>query len=212
MTTKLYCFGESGNSYKAALTLTLAGVPWKPVHLDFFNGEARSDAFRKLTVMGEAPVLVDGDLVLSQSGAIQLRVVRQTGRFGWADEAEEAEVMRWLFWDNHKGSSQFGMLRFLMNFLSPEHRSGDVIAFLTGRVQTALRVLDDALAGRDWLATSGPSIADFACAGYLFYDEPFGYDRKALPNIDRWLGRIEALPGWKHPYDLMRPAFPDKKA
>lgn len=39
--TKLYCFGESGNAYKAALTLTLAGVEWTPVHMDFFNGESR---------------------------------------------------------------------------------------------------------------------------------------------------------------------------
>lgn len=37
---KLYCFGESGNSYKAALALELAGVGWEPVFVDFFKGEA----------------------------------------------------------------------------------------------------------------------------------------------------------------------------
>jgi len=38
VTARLYCFGESGNAYKAALTLTLAGIPWQPVFVDFFNG------------------------------------------------------------------------------------------------------------------------------------------------------------------------------
>jgi glutathione S-transferase len=43
---KLYCFGESGHSYKAALALQLANIDWDPIFLDFFNGEARSDQYR----------------------------------------------------------------------------------------------------------------------------------------------------------------------
>jgi hypothetical protein len=42
MTNTLYCFGESGNAYKAALTLELSGTPWSPRFVDFFKGEARS--------------------------------------------------------------------------------------------------------------------------------------------------------------------------
>ena len=57
MTPRLHCFGESGNSYKAALTLSLCGVEWEPVWLDFFNGAGRTPEFQRLNVMGEAPVL-----------------------------------------------------------------------------------------------------------------------------------------------------------
>ncbi|MGD9864160.1 MAG: glutathione S-transferase N-terminal domain-containing protein, partial [Pseudodonghicola sp.] len=72
MTIKLYCFGESGNSYKAALALQLSGLDWEPVYVDFFNGEARTPEYRQnINELGEAPVLVDGDFKLSQSGAIQ---------------------------------------------------------------------------------------------------------------------------------------------
>ncbi|MEL6411965.1 MAG: glutathione S-transferase, partial [Pseudomonadota bacterium] len=46
MTIKLYCFGESGNSYKAALALELSGLDWEPVFVDFFNGAARTDDYR----------------------------------------------------------------------------------------------------------------------------------------------------------------------
>jgi glutathione S-transferase len=35
---KLYCFGESGNSYKAALMLQLCGLDWEPIKIEFFYG------------------------------------------------------------------------------------------------------------------------------------------------------------------------------
>ena len=63
MTIKLYCFGESGNAYKAALPLALSGLDWAPVKVDFFNGETRTPEYRaNVNEMGEAPVLVDGDI------------------------------------------------------------------------------------------------------------------------------------------------------
>ena len=207
MTVKLYCFGESGNAYKAALALELSGLDWEPVHVDFFRGAARSEDYRKLNVMAEAPVLVDGDFRLSQSGAIQQWITDRTGRFG-GTEADRYEVLRWVLWDNHKLSSQAGVRRFLMNFLPEEKRPAEVIAWLGGRLSAALQTLEAHLDGREWIVGDGPTNADLSCCGYLFYPEPFGFDRASLPNIDRWLGRIEALPGWKHPYDLMQRAYP----
>lgn len=203
MTIRLYCFGESGNAYKAALALQLAGMDWEPVYVDFFNGGARSPEFLALNPMGEVPVMVDGTLTLSQSGAIQRYVTEKTGRFGGRDDDEEREVLRWMFWDNHKMSGQAGALRFLMNFLPEEKRPEQAIAWLSGRVRAALKTLDGALAGRDWLVGEGPTAADLSCCGYLFYPEPFGFERAHWPNVDAWLDRIAALPGWKHPYDLM---------
>jgi glutathione S-transferase len=206
MTLQLHCFGESGNAYKAALTLTLCGLDWKPVFVDFFNGATRSPEFRALNPMGEVPVLVDGDTVLTQSGVIQYHAAETSGRLTGAP-GEAREVLRWVLFDNHKLSGIAGPLRFNMNFLPEARRSADVIAFLSMRFGSALKVLDAHLAGRDWIVGDGPTIADTANCGYLYYDEPFTFDRKAYPNIDRWLGNIAALPGWKHPYDMMQRAF-----
>ncbi len=211
MTIKLYCFGESGNSYKAALTLQLAEVEWDPVFVDFFNGEARTPEFAEINPMGEVPVMIDGDVTLSQSGVIQDYISSKTGKFGGRSANERREVLRWLFWDNHKLSSQAGAVRFIMNFLPENKRSPDVIAFFQGRLRAAYKVLNAALEGRDWLVGDAPTIADFACCGYLYYPEPFGFDRSDYPNIDRWLDGIAALPGWKHPYDLM-PGSPADRA
>ncbi|PJE28600.1 glutathione S-transferase [Pseudooceanicola antarcticus] len=210
MTIQLHCFGESGNAYKAALPLELSGLDWEPVKVDFFNGAARTPEYAAMNVMAEAPVLVDGDLTLSQSGVIQMYITEKTGKFGGATPEEAREVMRWCFWDNHKMSSQCGTLRFLMNFLPEEKRPAEVIGFLGGRVKAAFKTLDTALEGRDWLVGDGPTNADFSCCGYLFYPEPFTFTRADWPNIDRWLSNIEALPGWKHPYDLM-PGHPSDR-
>jgi glutathione S-transferase len=204
---KLYCFGESGNAYKCALALALTGTDWQPVFVDFFKGEARSADFKKINEMGEVPVLVDGDLTLTQSGVILEHIAAKTGQLGGRPE-DRQEIQRWLFWDNHKLSTQIGTTRFLMNFLPPEKRPEAVIPFLQGRLKAAYAILNDHLAARDWIVGDGPSIADLSCCGYLFYPEPFGFDRKDWPHIDVWLARIAALPGWKHPYDLMQRAFP----
>ena len=204
---KLYCFGESGNAYKCALALALTGTDWQPVFVDFFKGEARSADFKKINEMGEVPVLVDGDLTLTQSGVILEHIAAKTGQLGGRPE-DRQEILRWLFWDNHKLSTVIGTTRFLMNFLPPEKRPEAVIPFLQGRLKAAYAILNDHLAARDWIVGDGPSIADLSCCGYLFYPEPFGFDRKDWPHIDVWLARIAALPGWKHPYDLMQRAFP----
>lgn len=211
MTGKLYCFGESGNSYKAALTMQFAGYDWEPVYVDFFNGETRGREFRKLNEMGEAPVFVEGDLVLAQSGVIQDYIAGKTGKLYGQDEAERREVLRWIFWDNHKGSSQFGAQRFMMNFLPQAKRPEGAIAWLGGRVQAALKTLDGHLEGSDWMVGTVPTLADCACCAYLYYPEPFGFSRADWPNIAAWLDRIAALPGWKHPYDLM-PGNPSDRA
>ncbi len=208
---KLYCFGESGNAYKAALSMELSGVEWEPIYVDFFKGGTRTDDYRDVNIMAEVPTMVDGNITLSQSGAIQDYVAEKTGRLGGKTSDERREILRWVLWDNHKLSSQAGMTRFLMNFLPEDKRPAEVIAFMQGRLKAAYATLNAALEGRDWLVGEEITNADISCCGYLYYPEPFGFDRKDYPNIDAWLDRIADQPGWKHPYDLM-PGSPADRA
>lgn len=209
---QLHSFGESGNCYKAALALELSGLDWEVVFIDFFKGAARSPQYLKnINEMGEAPVMIDNEVKISQSGVIQSYITEKTGKFGGVTPAERREVLRWILWDNHKMSSQAGTVRFLMNFLDPEKRPAEVIAFLQGRLRAAFGVLDQHLTERDWIVGRGVTNADFSCCGYLYYDEPFGFERVEWPGIDRWLDRLSALEGWKPPYELMPRAFPPKR-
>ncbi|MGR3548553.1 MAG: glutathione S-transferase family protein [Roseovarius sp.] len=212
MTIQLYCFGESGNAYKAALALELSGLDWEPVKVDFFGGQTRQPDYRaQINNMGEAPVMIDGDLRLTQSGVIQDYVAEKAGKFGGGDATERREIMRWVLWDNHKLSGVAGRTRFLMNFLPEDKRPAEVIAFSQGRLKAAYGVLNDHLDGRDWIVGDELTNADLSCCGYLYYPEPFGFDRSDWPHIDAWLTRLSETPGWKAPYDLM-PGSPADRA
>ncbi len=198
----LYCFAQSGNAYKAALMLNSCGADWEARWVDFFNGETRTEDYRRdVNVMGEVPVLVHGDLKLSQSGSILTYLASELGQYGPKTDEEEREVLRWILFDNHKLTSYTGTYRFLRHFT----KSGDtpVTEFLGGRMHGALAVMDQHMDGRDFVAADRPTIADISICGYLFFDDEIGLDWNQYPNIHAWLGRIKELPGWKHPYDMM---------
>ena len=82
---------------------------------------------------------------------------------------------------------------------------------MQGRLKAAYETLNRHLEGRDWIVGRDVTVADVSCCSYLYYPEPFGFDRTDWPHIDAWLDRIAALPGWKHPYDLM-PGHPSDRA
>ena len=208
---KLYCFGESGHSYKAALALQFAKIDWTPVFVDFFNGEARSDEYKsQINEMGEVPVLVDGDTKLTQSGVIQTYLHSKTGKHGGTNENEKLEILRWVLWDNHKFSSVVGNTRFLMNFLPQEKRPQPVIDFNLARLKGSYSILEGALTDKNFLVGDSITHADMTCCSYLYYPEFFGFERNEWPNIDRWLENISKITGWQHPYDLM-PGNPSER-
>ncbi len=203
---KLYCFGESGNAYKAALMLELCGLEWEPVFVDFFNGATRTPEYREnVNEMGEAPVLENGGLKLTQSGVILDYLAGLTGRFGPENDAEKREIWRWILFDNHKFSANFATLRFLVQFA----KTGEtpVTEFLRARARTALKVVDQHLAARPFMIGERPTIADLSLAGYVFYGEELTVPLEPYENLLRWMDRMKALPGWKHPYDLMPRAY-----
>jgi glutathione S-transferase len=202
---ELYCFAQSGNAYRAALMLNLIGADWKPIYVDFFNGQTRTPEYRgQVNEMGEAPVLAHGDRKLTQSAVILTYLARRPGKFLPQGEDEELEAMRWIIFDNQKVNGFLGPYRFLKNFAKP---AGDpaVLAFFKGRIDGNLGIINKRLDGRKFLLGDQPTIADVSLAGYFYYPaEEFGFDiGKDHPAIGAWRERVKALPGWAHPYELM---------
>src|SRR6266576_4058518 len=136
----LYCFAQSGNAYKPALALALAGADWAPRFVDYFKGETSTPEYRSINVMGEVPVLEHRGQRLSQSGVILDYLADSLGKFGPADAGERREILRWLLWDNHKLTSYTATMRFLRTF--KKHADPGVMAFLRGRAETAWNVLN----------------------------------------------------------------------
>jgi glutathione S-transferase len=199
---RLYCFAQSGNAYKVALTLRLAGADWEPRWVDFFNGETRTPEYRaKINALGEVPVLEHRGKLLSQSGVILDYLASALKKFHWENEAERREILRWILWDNHKLTSYIATLRFFVQFM----KTGEtpVTEFLRGRVKSALGILNLHLTDKKFSATDRLTIADLSMCGYLYWPDEFGVSWGDYPAIGAWLERIRAQPGWVHPYELM---------
>jgi glutathione S-transferase len=200
---RLYCVGESGNCYKVALMLTLCGCDWEPVFVDYFKGETRGEGYRQsINEQGEIPVLEHQGRRLTQSGAILTWLAERTGKFGGRNEAERFEALRWILFDNHKFTSYYATLRFLVG-LQKQPADPAVVQFLRSRVLGAFGIVDKHLAHNAFLLGDQPTIADFSLVGYQYYDEETSIDRQEFPNLLAWTRRIADLPGWKSPYDLM---------
>ncbi len=71
--------------------LALSSASWTPRFVDFFNGETRTEGFRELNPMGEVPVLIHGEKVISQSGVILHYLSKELNQFGPRDDQEERE-------------------------------------------------------------------------------------------------------------------------
>src|SRR5690242_12279090 len=174
---QLYCFAQSGNAYRAALMLNLVGADWEPKWVDFFGGAQRAPTYREeINEMGEAPVLVHGDRILSQSGVILTYLARRSGKFAPQGEDEELEALRWIIFDNQKVNGFLGPYRFLKNFAKPAGDPG-AMAFLKGRIDGNLSIVNKRLEKSPWLLGNRPTIADLSMCAYFYYPpEEYGFD------------------------------------
>lgn len=203
-TYRLHYFPESGNSYKLALMLTLCGQTFEPVWTDFGGGVTRTPEWRAtVNEMGEIPVLEENGERLTQTAPILLRLAERHGRFGGQSEAETFEILRWLFWDNHKLTSYLATYRYIRAFTPSADPA--VLAFLRKRIDDCLGIVNGHLADRPFVIGDWPTIADISMMAYLsFPGHEAGYDLAiSHPAVQAWLERMATLPGWKAPYDLL---------
>ena len=149
-------------------------------------------------------MLVDGARRLTQSGVILTHLARKHGAFGGASEEEQQEVLRWLFFDNHKFTSYFATYRFMKAFgaTAPDPA---VMAWLRGRLDNSFGIVDKHLEHRQYMVGHAPTIADLSLCAYLFFPvEESGYEIVVrYPHISAWLSRVQAMPGWANPYDIL---------
>jgi len=200
----LQCFVESGNAYKAALMLQLCQADWQTQWVDFFKGETRTPEFRATNPMGEVPVLIDhtdDNETYTQSGVILLHLADRFAKFVPGNRRDELEMLRWIFFDNHKLTANVATWRFMHRFMK---KTGEPeTEFLKGRALGALKVLDQHLTGQDFVAANAPTLADISLCGYLFWPDHVGLDWDDYPGIKPWLDRIANLEHWASPEDLL---------
>jgi len=184
--------------------LTLCGQAFEPIWTDFGGGVTRTAEWRStVNGMGEIPVLEEDGQRFTQTAPILLRLAQRYGRFAGRDEQEQFEILRWLFWDNHKLTGYMATYRY-QRVLTPSPNP-DVLKFLKNRLDDFLSILEGHLSHQAFVIGERPTVVDLSMIGYLQYPkEEIGYDFAAShPAINAWLQRIGALPGWRGVYELL---------
>lgn len=198
---KLYYYAPSGHAHRAALFLSLAGVPHELVNVDLAAGAHKHADFLAMNGFGEVPVLEDDGTIIADSVAILVYVARKIGPSHWlpADPAQEAEVQRWLSVAAGKIAYGACAARLITVFGAP-FDAEEVI----GRAHATLSVIEQTLAARRWIAgTEQSSIADVALYSYIKRAPEGDVELSGYPDILTWLDRIEQLPGFL-PFAPMR--------
>jgi glutathione S-transferase len=190
---ELYEFAPSGNSHKVRLFLSLLGLKYHSVMVDGAAREHKSAAFLAMNPFGQVPVLKDGDVVLRDSQAILIYLARRYGDANWLPTAPaaEAQVMAWLFTAANEVARGPSALRLQRKF------GRDINEIEAQRITAELlTILEKHLGERDWLATEHATIADIAMYPYIALAPEGGVNLTPFPAITRWLGSIQALPGY----------------
>jgi glutathione S-transferase len=190
---KLYYHPLSGHSHRARLFLSLLGVEHQLIEVDLAAAAHKSSEFLKMNRFGQVPVLVDGDTTIADSNAILVYLARKHGDEQWLPQSpeQEAAVQRWL--SVAAGEIAFGPAAArLITVFGAKYNAEELIA----RAHRILKLLDEELAARAFIVDSHPTIADLALYSYIARAPEGNVDLSFYPNVDAWLRRIEALPGF----------------
>jgi len=193
---RLYDYAASGNCYKVRLLLALLGRDYERVPIDIFAGDTLTPEFGALNPARETPVLEldSGDVVL-QSNAILWYLGEDTPYHG-ADKLSRAHIAQWLHFEQERIMRGIGAARFWS--LTGRGREGVPARVALGR--TGLDMLEAQLASRDFLVAGTPTIADISVFAYTHVAPDAGIALSEWPAVQRWIARIEGLPGFMNDY------------
>lgn len=190
---KLYYATPSGHAHRARLFLSLIGQEVDIVTVDLTKGEHKTPEFLKLNSFGQLPVLEDDGLVIADSVAILVYLAKKFGRSDWLPEDAKgaAQVQRWL--SVASGEIAYGpsTARLITLFGAPLNADEAI-----KRSHAILKLIDDELNERFWIASNLPTIADVALYSYVAAAPEGNVDVSGYANINAWLKRVEALPGF----------------
>jgi glutathione S-transferase len=167
--------------------------------VDLIKGENRAAWFVELNPNGMVPVLVDGDITLTESNTIQCYIASKLDNELWPRNNLRYEVMRWQAWElAHFGAAvrEIAWQRLVKPLIGQKTDNArcEEEAAKFGRFAS---VLDRQLQGRRFIVNDQLTLADFCVAASLTVAQPIKLSLSDYPNIRRWLAGLEDQPGWR---------------
>jgi glutathione S-transferase len=193
--TKPRLFGISGSrAIRAIWGIEETGLDYEHVPVSY-AADSKSAGYLAVNPNGRIPALIDGDLQLFESMAINLYLAKRYGGALYPSSAtEEAQTWQWSVW----GISELEPLQMqivIQKIFTPEDkRDAQVVERATKALQRPLKVLNGALEGRDWLVGKEFSVADLNVASVMYLMKAIRFDYSEHANVQRWADACYARP------------------
>ncbi|HDY7974311.1 TPA: glutathione S-transferase [Vibrio vulnificus] len=191
---KLYWHPMSGHAHRAHMLLSILELDFELITVDLPTGEHQRPEFLALNPFGQIPVLVDGEIVISDSNAILVYLATVYDREQiWLPESPlvRAHIEQFLSLAAHRLAGSIAKLRAANLF----NRSIDS-APLTHEAHKLLKQLQTYQNGRQWLVGTKPTIADLALYSYIKLAPEGGISLADYPVLEAWIKRVEGLSGF----------------
>ena len=199
---KLYHHPVSNNCRRVLIAADLLVSDLELEEVDLMSGKNREPAFLALNPNGKVPTLVDRDTRLWESNAIiQYLADKHDGTEVYPrDPSRRANIGRWQFWAAAHLGPNVDTLAFerafkkALGFGESDERA---IAEAAKGAERFLQVLDESLAGRQYLAGDTLTLADVSLIATLSYPDAAGLALQDYPNVKAWRDRLEAMDAFK---------------
>jgi len=191
----------SGPTYTVGLMLSLCRHPFSYIHVNLREGQHKQPDYLVKNRYGQVPALRDGQIFLVQSAAILEHLAESLKKFDGKTPMERIRVREWLFWQWDKLS--LPVLRLRARNRGFRQFGDEVRTMYDTEAKAALAVLEHELAKSDWIVGKRPTIADIGVFAVVRYTPEALIDLTPYPNVVAWKKRIEALPGFGTPEQIL---------
>ena len=191
---RLYEFGPT-RSIRARWTLQELGVDFEPVTVNLVAGEHRRPEFLKINPAGRIPVLVDGDLTLTESVAIVQYLAEKfpEGRLLPDDLAERARVYRWLLFAATELEQPLWRITRHTSLYPEDRRLPADVLIARQEFKEMAAVAERDLDGREFVVGDRATIADFVLAYTLDWGGEAGL-LDEFPALRAYMERMYGRP------------------
>ncbi len=185
-------YGVSGSrAIRSLWAIEETGVEYEHVPTHFFK-DSKTDDYMAVNPNGRIPALVDGDVTIFESMAINLYLTKKYAPALYpGNEADEAHAFQWSVWAISEIEPQ-QMLIVVQKFFNKDNIDEAVIEAATEALQRPLKVLETHLDGQDYLLGDSFTVADLNLAGVMNLMQMIAFDFSAYPNVGDWLSRCYA--------------------
>lgn len=210
-----FYYWTTPNGHKVTLFLEEAGLEYNVRPINIGKGDQFEPAFLKIAPNNRIPAIVDNDPIgggesisIFESGAILEYLADKTGKFLAKSGPKRYDALQWLYWQMGGFGPMLGQ-----NHHFNKHAAEKVpyaIARYENETRRLYRILNEQLAGKNFIIGDDYTIADMACYPWTLYADSQNVNLDDYPHVKAWIKHIDERPATKAAYALVPKYNPDQ--